>query len=210
MEQDRMTTETPQIDDDGNDDAALSEALQRDLQGAGDELAKHRSALAQLSSRPSSAFLPRCIDWLDRVIQGMSRLRDRIRPQVLRALTGSRDATVKCIGSVDSVRADVSLLLGTLKSTLPALKVFLDGDSDLQQAVKSRFAATAGVLKAWVNPLLTRVASWLGRILLRLLVPKEWKIGGKVGTGVFGLAEASLEITFGYDPPPSQSKPAPA
>ncbi|PXV71955.1 hypothetical protein C8R14_1841, partial [Nitrosomonas eutropha] len=31
----------------------------------------------------------------------------------------------------------------------------------------------------------------------QVLTPKEWKLQGKVGTGILGLADVGIEITFG-------------
>ena len=167
-------------------------------------------ALSQISPDVDSPFFVQCVQWTKRVVQGLTRLREKFSSQELRALTGSRMTVLKCLGAVESVIDDAALLLRSLKSALPTLTGLIYCDPNLREKVKFGFQATAEVLKAWVTPVLVRVAKWLGHILLRLLTPKEWKLRGGVGSEIFGLANASLEITFGYDPPPSQSKPAPA
>jgi hypothetical protein len=50
----------------------------------------------------------------------------------------------------------------------------------------------------------SRIKHWLGRagkklwaMISRLVKVKEWSLTGKVGTGVLGLAEASISVTFG-------------
>lgn len=52
-------------------------------------------------------------------------------------------------------------------------------------------------LKSYLMPLLKRFLSKLWQIISHMLMPKEWKLTGKVGTGVLGLADVGIEITFG-------------
>jgi hypothetical protein len=50
--------------------------------------------------------------------------------------------------------------------------------------------------KSWVH-WIKNISFQLWNMLASLNTPKEWKLGGKLGTGPFNLAEASIEITFG-------------
>jgi hypothetical protein len=52
-------------------------------------------------------------------------------------------------------------------------------------------------IKAYLTPLLKRFLAKLWQIISGLLTPKEWKLQGKVGTGILGLADVGIEITFG-------------
>jgi hypothetical protein len=66
--------------------------------------------------------------------------------------------------------------------------------SDLRYARK-RFSATSAWTKIWET--LTRVAPRLWSLISHLVKVKEWSVTGQVGTGVFGLAQASISVTFG-------------
>lgn len=52
-------------------------------------------------------------------------------------------------------------------------------------------------IKTYMAPLLKRFLSKIWQIISNLLTPKEWKLQGKVGTGILGLADVGIEITFG-------------
>jgi hypothetical protein len=129
------------------------------------------------------------------------------KKQGLQAHKLSRDAILTLIGKVEALTDDASELIKSLKSARKNWKSLFDRIPSCTPSVKSSSESLASVLDAWVLPLLSRIAKWLGHTLLRLLTPKEWKLGGEVGTGVFGLANARVEVTFGWDPPPSNPTP---
>lgn len=52
-------------------------------------------------------------------------------------------------------------------------------------------------IKTYLVPLLKRFLSKIWQIISNMLTPKEWKLQGKVGTGILGLADVGIEITFG-------------
>lgn len=54
-----------------------------------------------------------------------------------------------------------------------------------------------GKIKARLIPLLKRFLAKIWQIISGLLTPKEWKLKGQVGTGILGLADVGIEITFG-------------
>jgi len=82
---------------------------------------------------------------------------------------------------------------------------------EVRDALTSRAGDAFSRAKSWI----TTIADWIKNIsvqlwnmLASLNTPKEWKLGGKLGTGPFNLAEASIEITFGR-PPGRRSKAKP-
>lgn len=50
---------------------------------------------------------------------------------------------------------------------------------------------------SWLGGWLKKISAQLFTLLQGLMTPKEWKLSGKVGSGLLGLAEVELEITFG-------------
>lgn len=59
--------------------------------------------------------------------------------------------------------------------------------------------ASAQAMK-WIRSVLQwlkGISAQLWSILINMLTPKERKISGKVGTGVLGLIDVGVEITFG-------------
>ncbi|MBV9670151.1 MAG: hypothetical protein JOZ43_04270 [Acidobacteriales bacterium] len=57
--------------------------------------------------------------------------------------------------------------------------------------------AALTTIRLSLMPLLRKFLAKLWSIISHLLTPKEWKLKGKVGNTVLGLAEAEIEITFG-------------
>lgn len=92
---------------------------------------------------------------------------------------------------------DLMSQLTALWGRLETLVSLIEANETAQHGKVSQ--ATAGV-KKWVSSIgrwLKRVSAQLWNLLGHMLTPKEWKVSGSVGTGVLGLAEASIEVTFG-------------
>jgi ABC-type transporter Mla subunit MlaD len=53
-----------------------------------------------------------------------------------------------------------------------------------------------GKFKAYLTPLLQTALATMWTIISKFLQVKEWKINGEVGTGVLGLVNVGVEITF--------------
>jgi uncharacterized phage infection (PIP) family protein YhgE len=66
--------------------------------------------------------------------------------------------------------------------------------SDLRYA-KTQFSATRMWKKIWAT--LKRAAPRLWSLISHLVKVKEWSVTAAVGTGVLGLANASISVTFG-------------
>jgi hypothetical protein len=64
-----------------------------------------------------------------------------------------------------------------------------DAEADAQGAGQSFWKK----IKHW----LSRAGGKLWVMIQRLTTVKEWSLTGKMGTGVLGLAEASISVTFG-------------
>lgn len=65
--------------------------------------------------------------------------------------------------------------------------------SGASNAVKSAAAWITGTLMPWLKKLWSSV--WA--VVQQLVKPTGWKIKGGIGSGVLGLANAEIEITFG-------------
>jgi hypothetical protein len=69
--------------------------------------------------------------------------------------------------------------------------------SHLTQEIRPPVSKAVTKVKNVLMPRLKRLLSKVWQIISGLLTPKEWKIQGKVGTGLLGLADVGIEITFG-------------
>ena len=154
--------------------------------------------------RPVCGELTESFRWLAR---GLRRCIEMLSQTARAALAGASQACLESLRTVDSVTADALMLLERLNGLLRSRGK--KSWSKLQD-VKTRFEEWAARLRSSILPTLQRFARWLGQTFFRLLTPKEWKVRGGIGAEFLGLANASIEITFGYDPSPSQSKPASA
>ena len=64
-------------------------------------------------------------------------------------------------------------------------------------SIRSSVSSALSKVKNYLIPLLKKFLSKLWSIISGLLTPKEWKIKGGVGTGLLGLANVEVEVTFG-------------
>ena len=103
------------------------------------------------------------------------------------------------------VLTDVSSELGALRTEAEAWRTRLGFAARAARGTGSAVAAAATALLrrtgSWLRSVFIQtLSSALGklwRLISRMMRPKEWKLGGKLNTGVFGMAETSIEITFG-------------
>jgi hypothetical protein len=203
MESDRASTqEGGEVDD--------SFSLQAELTSVRQALGASHNNLSSALAKLAAPFNETLSLSLSRLERSLSVIVDLFSQSIRTQLATSRDSCLTWLQRVESASADAAFILTSLRKLLPISNLIPESDRAYWDASNNKLRLLMKQLRAAALPLLGRIAAWLRDKLFRLLSPKEWKIGGKVGTGVFGLAEASLEITFGYDPPPSQSKPAPA
>lgn len=94
--------------------------------------------------------------------------------------------------------------LTNLKSLLTAvwgrLQSLISMIEQRQVNAQGVVSQTVHAIKNWALAIATwikRISAQLWQLLSRLMTPKEWKIKGDVGTGVLGLANVGIEITFG-------------
>ena len=90
---------------------------------------------------------------------------------------------------------------------LSALKTQLDSLDAIAEALEWRYAQAGkpasprlAALRARLKPVaafVARVLRSLWQLLLKLMTPKEWKLSGKIGAAMFGLADIGIEVTFG-------------
>lgn len=203
MESDRASTQ-----EGGEVDDCLS--LQAELTSVRQALGASHNNLSSALAKLAAPFNETLSLSLSRLERSLSVIVDLFSQSIRTQLATSRDSCLTWLQRVESASADAAFILTSLRKLLPISNLIPESDRAYWDASNNKLRLLMKQLRAAALPLLGRIAAWLRDKLFRLLSPKEWKIGGKVETGVFGLAEASLEITFGYDPPPSQSKPAPA
>ena len=103
----------------------------------------------------------------------------------------------------------LTTLASELQAELEWLKAIIEQlDAMLNQpgaAVSEWFAnkvaqpvqAALTKIRLILMPLLRKFLAKIWSIISHLLTPKEWKLKGKVGSTVLGLAQAEIEITFG-------------
>lgn len=101
------------------------------------------------------------------------------------------------IGLVEQSLSQLSALISRADDLLTMVSVTVKRAQSVARATTRKAVTTA---KAW----LTTIKSWISRIsgqlwnlVAGLVTPKEWSIGGEIGTSVLGLANVKLEIRFG-------------
>lgn len=135
-------------------------------------------------------------------------IRNRIRILV-EHLQGKLEALRTSVDTHREMEADEGITkeIMSIKSLLGQLVAVWDRLENLVAIIEQKQAAQAGKvhqaitrLKGWIATLaswIKRISGQLWSLLCKLLTPKEWKLGGKIGTGPFGLADVTVEITFG-------------
>lgn len=138
-------------------------------------------------------------------LQAFEYIRERILSllDILKERLGRlRSRTMETVEAEDA-REDV-LKMMELHARLMGLWARLEGLADLTRqkmtAVGRGLSSALQITANWLSTLqawLKRIGGQLWQLLLRLITPKEWKLGGSVGAAPFGLASATIEITFG-------------
>ncbi|MGN6552060.1 MAG: hypothetical protein ACTHJ3_19515 [Pararhizobium sp.] len=137
-------------------------------------------------------------------LQAFDFVRERILSllDILRERLGRlRSASVETVETGEA-REDV-LKMMELHSRLMGLWSRLEDLVDLtrqKMTAAGRLSSALQTTASWLSTLqswLKRIGGQLWQLLLRLITPKEWKLSGSVGAAPFGLASATIEITFG-------------
>lgn len=169
------------------------------------ELEVIRQAMADLRL-PAAAHL---IDFQQRVEQLLARLTALLSR--LASRNGGRNHPtdgLALVSLVNELRAQIDWLEGILEQLqsmshperAPLPTWFL-------QSVSGPVRRALDTIRQVLARLLRRLLSKVWQIISGLLTPKEWKLQGKVGTGILGLADVGIEITFGADPPATGTTP---
>lgn len=106
---------------------------------------------------------------------------------------GAKSATAWLEAEIARALREVAVYAGLIDRLKSEISMILTNARQVSHsAVKAVLGWIAG-FENWIK----RISAQLWNLLSGLLTPKEWKLGGKTGTGAFGLAEVSVEITFG-------------
>lgn len=142
------------------------------------------------------------LDELERMRERISELMNR-----LREMLGRFAETALRAGDDPDSRFRLRGEIEEMQSLLESLLVVWQRLISLVDIVEQKMAATRsggpGVV-AKVRSWLLTIMSWLKglsgqlwRLLSGLMKPKEWSVSGTVAAAPFGLANATIEITFG-------------
>ena len=185
-----------------------SEDLQRDIEAALSDVQRLRGELLEFSELGSIEPAIRELrmpltDDLNEFRIRVAHLLDRIH-QLLREIGSLKIGTSKegSAFSLSTLANELNAQLEWLKGILGHLKNLIQGS--IRTIPEGFVAQIAGPVRAALNkietyiaPMLKRFLSKIWQIISNLITPKEWKLQGKVGTGILGLADVGIEITFG-------------
>ena len=137
----------------------------------------------------------RVLELMDRMTQLLSRMMQPLEPfQAAPAYGGTAFY-------ITTMANELQAELEWLKAILEQLDVIVNESSEVGASLLNRVAkpikTALSQLKTYLMPLLKKFLAKIWSVISHLLTPKEWKLGGKVGSTVLGLAEAHIEITFG-------------
>ena len=183
------------------------EDLQNDAESALGDVNRLRQELLEFSELMSIG--PALQEWERPLADDLSDFQDRVA-QLLDRI----DRLLREIGSLESQKSkkgtafSLSTLANELNAQLEWLKDILeyienmikDSASTIPEwfikQVASPVRSALQRIKSYLTPILKRFLSKIWQIISNLLTPKEWKLHGKVGTSILGLADVGIEITF--------------
>jgi hypothetical protein len=129
----------------------------------------------------------RAIRLLDRIKRLLAEIHPNIQP--------TNEATAFHLATLTN---ELKAQIDWLKETLEYIESWGRGAPVwLLEQIAGPVQAALQKLRSYLVPLLKRFLSKIWQIISHMLTPKEWKLTGKVGTGVLGLADVGIEITFG-------------
>lgn len=137
----------------------------------------------------------RALELLDRISQLLARIQDRPEPfEIARgAGTGFRLTTLanELQAELEWLKAIIEQLDAMIKQ--PGVAVSQWFANKVAQPVEAALTK----IRSTLMPLLRKFLAKVWSMISHLLTPKEWKLKGKIGSTVLGLAQAEIEITFG-------------
>jgi hypothetical protein len=174
-------SDIPEQDADGYDRAAAAQDDLRVLVNALNEVAKQLLALShtlqqQLYRGPDGlgpdekATLEAQVDLADQMAPEVRRLADTARELVAQGPDQAPDLAFSATAQMTALRSDI-------------------------RRARKRFSANSAWKKIW--DMLKDLPKRLLSMISHLVKVKEWSLTGQVGTGVLGLAQASISVTFG-------------
>lgn len=89
--------------------------------------------------------------------------------------------------------SQINALIDRLQSLITAIDLKTNGAGLGLPQTTAKALSWIQLITTWIK----RISAQLWNLLCSLLTPKEWKLGGDISSGPFGLANASVEITFG-------------
>jgi hypothetical protein len=173
--------DTPEQDDSGyNRTSAAREDLHvlvAALDKVSDQLAQLTDTLQQQLDggldRPDleqTAALEEQVDLATQIVPEVDQLKDVARELVKRGLDQAPDLAFSATAQMTVLRTDV-------------------------RRARKRFSANSAWKRIW--DLLKGLPQRLLSLISHLVKVKEWSVTGQVGTGMLGLAQASISVTFG-------------
>ena len=184
------------------------EMIQRDADSALSDLERLRVEILEFSElhQIQSALL----ESQSPIAQDLTKFRARIEDLLNRIsdmLNFIRESPVEARSPSDVL--PLSTLAQELKSQLEWLQSLLTHLEKLAsnpnnavslihaKRIRNSVGTALSKVKSILIPMMKSFISKLWTIITGLLTPKEWKLKGGLGTGLLGLANVELEITFG-------------
>lgn len=170
------------------------DALRREIT----EFVEFRAVLSELKQ----SGLPAAIE-LSEFQARVSELIDRIRGMLesLRSEPGGFRSPAAAL-PLTALAQELKAELEWLESILSYLEGMFFSPADAWRSVSAMHvsgsvSAALSKVRGYLIPQIKRFLSKLWSLISGLLTPKEWKLKGQVGTGLLGLANVEVEITFG-------------
>ena len=185
-----------------------SEDLQRDTEAALGDVEKLRTELLEFSELKSiytplrEYWTPLANDFVEyqkRVAQLLDRIRQLLKEIRSSEVRRSKEGSAFSLSTLaNELNAQLEWLRGILEHIENMIQDSIQTNPEWSvKQVTNPVLTALNKIKVYLTPLLKRFLSKIWQIISNLLTPKEWKLQGKVGTGILGLADVGIEITFG-------------
>lgn len=98
----------------------------------------------------------------------------------------------------NELKSQIDWLEGLLKRIQVSISSrYTPGINDFRAELLCSVNSSLKRIREYLLPRIKRLLSKIWQLIANLLTPKEWKLHGKIGTSLLGLADAGIEITFG-------------
>jgi len=140
----------------------------------------------------------RAVELLERISELLERIAREPGADINFGVRGTTATVFRLTTSANELQAEFEWLTSILEQIdIMMASSATSPRSWMAQKIAQPVQSALLKLKSYLMPLLKKFLSKLWSIISHLLTPKEWKLKGKVGNTVLGLAEAEIEITFG-------------